>query len=273
MEGVASVEPFRIHVADEVLDDLQARLRRTRWPDQVAGIGWKQGTELGWLRHLVSYWTREFDWRIWEQRLNTLDHFTWDGIHFDDRPTASGRGRPPLLTRLESDVTPIVDDAELSDVERSYLAVNRGWDATERGYSAMQSTKPQTIGYGLNDSPAGLAAYVGEKWQSWSDVTPPDDFLCATLTLYWVTRTITSSMRDYCDNRWYPVDRAYVGTPTAFGVFADQSVSEGEPPRPYLERVYNIQRWTVFPHGGHFAPAEEPAAVAGDLITFFRDLN
>ena len=120
------------------------------------------------------------------------------------------------LTTLESDLTPIVDDAELSDVERSYLAVNRSWDATERGYSAIQSTKPQTIGYGLNDSPAGLAAYLGEKWHSWSDVTPPDDFLCATLTLYWVTQTITSSMRDYWDNRWYPVERSYVGTPTAF---------------------------------------------------------
>jgi hypothetical protein len=98
----------------------------------------------------------------------------------------------------------VVDDTELSDVERSYLAVSRGWDATERGYSAIQSTKPQTVGYGLNDSPAGLAAYVGEKWHSWSDVTPPDDFFCATLTLYWVTQTITSSMRDYWDNRWHP---------------------------------------------------------------------
>ena len=88
---------------------------------------------------------------------------------------------------------------------------------------------------------------------------------------HWVTQTITSSMRDYWDNRWFPVDRAYVDTPTAFGVFAHQTVSEGEPPRPYFERVYNIQRWTVFPHGGHFAPTEEPAAVAKDLMTFFRD--
>jgi hypothetical protein len=92
------VEPFRIHVADEVLDDLRARLRRTRWPDQVPGIGWKQGTELDWLRHLVSYWTREFDWRAWEQRLNTLDHFTWEGIHFVYRRAASGRGVPLILT-------------------------------------------------------------------------------------------------------------------------------------------------------------------------------
>ena len=102
---------------------------------------------------------------------------------------------------------------------------------------------------------------------------PPHDFLCATLTLYWVTQTVTTSMRDYWDNRRYPVDPAYVNTPTAFGVFAHETVSEGEPPRSYLERVYNIQRWTVFPRGGHFAPVEASAAVAGDLTAFFRDLS
>jgi pimeloyl-ACP methyl ester carboxylesterase len=358
------VESFRIHVADEVLDDLRARLRHTRWPDQIPGIGWGQGTELDWLRRLVSYWANEFDWRTWEHRLNTLSQFTWDGIHFVHQRAASGRGVPlilshgwpssfldyldmlpmledfdvvvpsllgygfsprPLdvginyryvaqrwhrlmtklgysrygaggndfgsgvstllavdhpesvigiyLTTLESDLTPKVDDAELSGTERSYLAVSQGWDVTERGYSAIQSTKPQTVGYGLNDSPAGLAAYLGEKWHSWSDVTPPDDFLCATLTLYWLTQTITSSMRDYWDNRWYPVHPTYVSAPTAFAVFAHQTVPEGEPPRSYLERLYNIRRWTVFPRGGHFAPVEEPAAVAGDLTAFFRDLS
>jgi pimeloyl-ACP methyl ester carboxylesterase len=358
------VKPFRIHVADEVLDDLRARLRHTRWPDQVPGIGWEQGTELVWLQRLVSYWADEFDWRAWERKLNALHHFTWEGIHFVHQRAASGRGvplilthgwpssfldyvdvlpmledfdvivpslpgygfspRPPKvginyqyvserwhrlmselgysrygaggydfgsgvttilaldhsdsvigihLTTLESDIAPVVDDAELSEAERLYLAANRAWSATERGYSAIQSTKPQTVGYGLNDSPAGLAAYLGEKWHSWSDVTPPDDFLCANLTLYWVTQTITSSMRDYWDNRRYPLNPAYVGTPTAFGVFAHETVPEGEPPRSYLERVYNIQRWTVFPRGGHFAPAEQPAAVAKDLAAFFRDLS
>ena len=356
------MEPFRIHVADEVLDDLRRRLRHTRWPDQVPGIGWEQGTELGWLQRLVSYWADEFDWRNWERKLSALHHFTWEGIHYVHQRAASGRGvplilthgwpssfldfvdmlpmleefdlvvpslpgygfspRPPEvginyryvserwhrlmnelgysrygacgndfgsgvstflaldhpdsviglhLTTLESDLTPEVDDAELSDEERSYLAVIRGWDATERGYSAIQSTKPQTVGYGLNDSPAGLAAYLGEKWRSWSDVTPSDDFLCATLTLYWVTQTITSSMRDYWDNHRYPAKPAYVGTPTAFCVLAHNTVSEGEPPRSYVERVYNIQRWTVFPRGGHFAAAEEPAATAADIIAFFRN--
>jgi pimeloyl-ACP methyl ester carboxylesterase len=362
IRGKSVLERFRIHVTEEVLDDLRARLRNTRWPDDVPDMGWKQGTDLHWLQHLVSYWTDKFNWRAWEQRLNTLDHFTWEGIHFLYKRATSGRGVPLILTHgwpssfldyidmlpmlddfdlvipslpgygfsprpahvgvnyryvselwhglmsklgysrygaggydfgagvttilavdhpesvtgiylttLESDLTPIVDDAELSNEERLFLSINRDWDATERGYSTIQSTKPQTLGYGLNDSPAGLAAYIGEKWHSWSDVTPSADFLCATLTLYWVTQTVTSSMRDYWDNRWYPPDRAYVGTPTGFGVFAHQTVPEGEPPRSYLERVYNIQRWTVFPRGGHFAPVEQPAAVAAELATFFCD--
>jgi len=358
------IEPFRINVADGALDDLGTRLRQTRWPEQVPGVGWTQGTELKWLQRLVSYWMHQFDWRAWERRLNELSHFTWEGIHFVHQRAASGNGvplilthgwpgsfldymemlpmlehfdvvvpslpgygfsaRPPIagvnyryvserwhglmcalgygrygasgydfgsgvttilaldhpesvmgiqITTLESDLAPAVDELELTDAERSYLAVSRDWDKTERGYSAIQSTKPQTVGYGLNDSPAGLAAYLGEKWYSWSDSTPSDDFLCATLTLYWVTQTITSSMRDYWDNRWHPVDATYVGTPTAFGVFSHETVPEGEPPRAYLERLYNIQRWTVFPRGGHFAPVEETAAVAGELKAFFRDLR
>jgi pimeloyl-ACP methyl ester carboxylesterase len=177
------------------------------------------------------------------------------------------------LTTLESDLAPVVNDAEVTDVERAYLEVNRRWDQTERGYSAIQSTKPQTVGYGLNDSPAGLAAYLGEKWHSWSDVTPTDDFLCATFTLYWITQTITSSMRDYWDNRWHPVEPAYVNTPTGFGVFAQQKVPEGELPRAYLERLYNIQRWNVFARGGHFAPTEQPEAVANDMTAFFHGLS
>jgi pimeloyl-ACP methyl ester carboxylesterase len=177
------------------------------------------------------------------------------------------------LTTLESDIAPLVDEAELSDAERLYVARNQAWSTTERGYSAIQSTKPQTVGYGLNDSPAGLAAYLGEKWHSWSEVTPSADFLCATLTLYWATQTVTTSMRDYWDNRRYPVNPVHVNTPTAFAVFAQEKVPEGEPPRSYLERVYNIRRWTVFPRGGHFAPVEAPAVVAGDLSAFFHDLS
>jgi hypothetical protein len=92
------VEPFRIDVADEVLDDLRARLRQTRWPDQVPGIGWRQGTELNWLQRRVSYWADKFDWRVWERRLNAFSHFAWEGIHFVYQRAASGRGIRLILT-------------------------------------------------------------------------------------------------------------------------------------------------------------------------------
>lgn len=355
------MEPFSIAVPDQVLDDLRSRLLDARWPDQIAGIGWDQGTELGWLRRLTSFWANEFDWRAWERRLNAHEHFIADGIHVMRRRAAAGNGIPLILTHgwpgsfldyldmlpllpgfdvvipslpgygfsrrppeigvnyrwtaarwhrlmgelgysryavgggdfgagvstfmaidrpqaviglhlTTPELTPEVDEAELSEAERAYLAVRRGWDSKERGYSAIQSTKPQTVGYGLNDSPLGLAAYLGEKWHSWSDATPSDDHLCATLTLYWVTGSITSSMRDYWDNRRFPCPLSYVGTPTAFACFANSKVPEGEPPREHLVRLYNISRWTVFPRGGHFAPAEQPEAVAADLTAFFSGL-
>jgi pimeloyl-ACP methyl ester carboxylesterase len=169
----------------------------------------------------------------------------------------------------------------LSEAERVYLAQNRRWSNVERGYSAIQSTRPQTVGYGLNDSPAGLSAWILEKWRSWSDCGGElesrfsRDFLLTLVTLYWVTQTITSSMRDYYDDRWFgtavgPQD--FVDVPTAVAVFAREFVPEGEPPRDWAERLYNVRRWTPMPRGGHFAAAEEPELLARDIATFFADL-
>ena len=76
------MEPLWIHIADELLEDLRTRLHQTRWPEQIPGIGWEQGTELDWLRRLVSYWAHEFDWRARAHKRNALHHFTWEGIHF-----------------------------------------------------------------------------------------------------------------------------------------------------------------------------------------------
>jgi pimeloyl-ACP methyl ester carboxylesterase len=145
----------------------------------------------------------------------------------------------------------------------------------------VQSTRPQTLGYGLNDSPAGLAAWVLDKWRSWSDSGGDldarfgRDALLTMLTLWWATGSITSSMRDYYDNRWHgtpigPDD--FVRAPTAMAVFANEFVPEGQPPRSWYERLYNIQRWTVYPRGGHFAAAEEPDLLASDIAEFFADL-
>jgi pimeloyl-ACP methyl ester carboxylesterase len=125
-----------------------------------------------------------------------------------------------------------------------------------------------------------LAAWILEKWRSWTDSHGDldgrfaRDFLLTTVTIYWATQTITTSMRDYYDNRWSgttigPDD--FVETPTAVAVFPYQFVPEGEPPREWAERLYHVRRWTLMPRGGHFAPIEEPELVARDIAEFFAN--
>src|SRR5205823_5187465 len=384
--GVVSVEPFRIHVDEAVLADLRARIRATRWPDQVPGIGWTQGTELGYLRGLLDHWAAGFDWPAREAELNRYRHVrvTLDGvrIHAVHARAPGGDGVPLLLTHgwpsafvellplvpLLTDPTahgidgPAFDlvlpslpgygfserpartgvnyrytaglwhrlmralgherygvgggdfgagvatlmaldepgpvlgvhlstmelapytgpgAPPLTSAEQAYLAQNNDWAARERGYSLIQSTKPQTVGYGLTDSPAGLAAWIVEKWRSWSDCGGDldrrfsRDFLLTLLTIYWATGTITSSMRDYHDNRWHPVglrpaDRVRV--PTGFAVFAHEFEPEGEPPREWAQRLYDVVRWTPMPRGGHFAAAEESQLLARDIAAFFAGI-
>ncbi len=170
--------------------------------------------------------------------------------------------------------TPPFVDAPATAAEHEYLEAVAAWDAVERGYSSIQSTKPQTVAYGLNDSPAGLAAWIVEKWRSWShDLERIDrDVLLTNLTIFWATETIASSMRDYYDERWHdhamgPDD--HIAVPTAVALFANELVSEGTPPREWAERLFNVVRWTRMPRGGHFAPAEEPELLARDIAEFF----
>jgi len=381
-----TVEPFTVRVDEEVLDDLRQRIRRTRWPDQVPDIDWRQGTELSYLRSLLDYWADGFDWRTQERELNRYHHVLveidgvrvhavheraqhgtglplilshgWpsafieylplvpyltdpaahgiDGPAFDvvipslpgygfsERPARTGvnyryvaglwhrlmnelgysrygahggdfgsgvaalmaldNPAPVIgihLSNLDIGPEPLPGSARLTQAEEAYLTLRSAWDDAERGYSAIQSTKPQTLGYGLTDSPAGLAAWIMEKWRSWTDSGGDldsrfsRDFLLTLLTIYWATRTITPSMRDYYDNRWHrvelgPDDRIRV--PTGIALFAHQFVFEGEPPREWVERRYDVHRWTPMPRGGHFAPAEEPELVARDIAAFFGSL-
>jgi pimeloyl-ACP methyl ester carboxylesterase len=380
------VEPFTIQVDESVLDDLRRRIRQTRWPDQLPGIGWEQGTELSYLRELLADWADRFDWRAQERELNRLSHYRaeldglsihfihqrgkgaapiplvlthgWPssflellplvpllcdpaahgidtpafdvvipslpGYGFSDRPrrtgvtvqytarlwdqlmhglgyehyaacggdfgcgvaTFLGRDHPDSLIGLHLstlDVAPYSGPGSrpLSEAETAYIERNRAWWQAESGYKAIQATKPQTAGYGLNDSPAGLAAWLIEKWRSWSDCGGDierrfsRDFLLSTLTLYWVTETITSSMRYYYDDRRFgpigPDD--FVSVPTAVALFPNEYVPEGSPPREWAERLYNICRWTEMPHGGHFAAQEEPGLLAQDMGTFFSGLQ
>jgi pimeloyl-ACP methyl ester carboxylesterase len=173
------------------------------------------------------------------------------------------------------------ESSSLTEAEQTYVVQVKRWDVSERGYSAVQSTRPQTLGYALNDSPAGLAAWVLEKWRAWSDSGGDldgrfsRDFLLTMLTLYWATESITPSMRDYFDNRWHGAgldSRARVQVPTGFANFDQNFVSEGAPPKEWVERLYNLRQWSPMPCGGHFAPAEEPELLARDIAKLFSGI-
>jgi pimeloyl-ACP methyl ester carboxylesterase len=168
-----------------------------------------------------------------------------------------------------------------SPAEAAYLAESEGWWRAEGGYKAIQSTRPQTLGYGLTDSPAGLAAWIAEKWRTWTDSGGDLDrhigreFLLELLTIYWATATIAPSMRDYFDNRWHGVDLGpedVVAVPTAIAGFVHQFVSEGQPPPEWARRLYRVHRWTPMPRGGHFAPVEQPELLARDIAAFFGSI-
>ena len=145
-------------------------------------------------------------------------------------------------------------------------------------YQEIQGTKPQSLGWALNDSPAGLAAWIVEKFQGWTDNdgSPESaidrDAMLTNITLYWVTQTITSSIRIYYESRHAPTLRPvpYVQVPTAGAIFPKEIYFT---PRAWAESRYNIVRWTVMPRGGHFAALEEPDLLVDDVRAFFRELR
>jgi hypothetical protein len=131
------------------------------------------------------------------------------------------------------------------------------------------------LAYGLNDSPVGLCAWILEKFNSWSDnnghvenVFTKEELL-ANITLYWVTQTIYSSVHIYYENRMKPMifnDGDYIKLPVAFAQFPKELPT---PPRLWVEKGYNIRRWTGMPAGGHFAAMEQPKLLAKDIVDFF----
>jgi microsomal epoxide hydrolase len=167
-----------------------------------------------------------------------------------------------------------------TDEERSYVAELKYWMGEEQGYGVIQGTKPQTLAYGLTDSPIGLAAWIVEKFRTWSDCggdverRVSKDVLLTNVMLYWVTGAINSSFWPYWARRHepWPVNaQTPVRVPTAYASFPKEIL---HPPRSWVEPVYpNIRRWTTMPSGGHFAALEEPEALAADIRGFFRELR
>jgi pimeloyl-ACP methyl ester carboxylesterase len=382
-----AVEPFKIEVSDSDLDDLRARLERTRWPDELPGTGWDYGSNLDYIKELVDYWRTKFDWRAQEQLINSFSHFKTDvdglGIHFihekgkgpNPMPLIVTHGWPGTFFEMHKIISLLSDPAshggdaddafdivvpsmpgygfsdhpaergldvlyvgelwaklmsnnlgyqrfgaqggdwgasvtaklgfshpdkiigihstsvtrptpylgpgtrELSEAEKSTIQHRTDWQESEGGYAHIQGTKPQTLSYGLNDSPVGLAAWIVEKYRTWSDCGGnvesrfTKDELLTTVTIYWVTQSIGSSAKLYYEtNRkpWNLKQGERIEVPCGIASFPGENTV---PLREWAERSYNIQHWTDMPSGGHFAALEEPVNLVEDIRKFFRPLR
>ena len=167
-----------------------------------------------------------------------------------------------------------------SPEEEQYFKTLQHWLKEETGYQQIQGTKPQTLAFALTDSPAGLAAWIAEKFRSWSDCdgVPENaisrDRMLANIALYWFTGAIGSSFWPYygrVHSTWPLSPSQPVTVPTGYAAFPKEIIV---PPRAIAEKTYtNIQRLTVMKKGGHFAAMEQPAALAHEIQQFFRELR
>jgi microsomal epoxide hydrolase len=179
------------------------------------------------------------------------------------------------LLALPRDVAAIETSTE---EERRYLAELATFLKEETGYQWIQGTRPQTLAFGLSDSPSGLAAWIVEKFRAWTDNdgTPDSavdrDRMLANISLYWFTGCIGASFHPYyarMHGSW-PIDRP-IDVPTGYCQFPKEIL---RPPRSIAARLYrNIQRWTEHPRGGHFAALEQTETLAREVRAFFRPLR
>jgi pimeloyl-ACP methyl ester carboxylesterase len=173
----------------------------------------------------------------------------------------------------------IFDPPGLTEEEVASMARRAAWLEQEGGYSHVQATKPDVLGPALNDSPVGLAAWIIDKFRSWSDCDGnlerrfTKDELLTTISLYWFTRSMPSAIRIYWEGKQRPLKFSAaerVNVPVAVAHFRHEIPI---PPRSYVERGYNVVRWTEFDRGGHFAAMEEPELLAQDIRAFAKSLT
>jgi pimeloyl-ACP methyl ester carboxylesterase len=377
-----AVSPFRIAVPDEVLADLNSRLRNTRWPEAELVDDWSQGAPLQWIKDVCKYWADQYDWRKREAALNRFAQFTTDidglGIHFIHVRSPHPQAMPLIVTHgwpgsvvefhkvIEPLVDPVAHGGNAADafhvvcpslpgfgfsakptatgwgVDRiarswamlmdrlgyiSYGAQGGDWGSAvttalgaqdadhcvgihitlamsarpnvqgdptpeearalkgiqyyadwDSGYSKQQSTRPQTLGYALTDSPSGQAAWILEKFWAWTDCAghPENIFtrdeLLDNVMLYWVTASAASSARLYWES-FGPKNRTAhkVKVPTGVAVFPKEIVT---PVRKWMEAGYpNITHWSEMSKGGHFAAFEQPELFVREVRDFFRKLR
>lgn len=229
----------------------------------VADLWAKLMTGLGYARFGVQ----GGDWGSWISGATALRHpERVVGLHLNY-----------ISTRFRPAIGP--NDPPLSDEEKEYVARITKWLDAEGGYIAIQGTKPLTLSYALTDSPAGLAAWIVEKFRSWSDcqLLPDEaltkDEMITDLMLYWLTGTAHSSIRFYSESRENPFHLAAGQrvTPPCGVVHLPKELPM--PPRSWAERAFNVVHWSSLPRGGHFAAWEQPELLAQDIRDFFRPLR
>jgi pimeloyl-ACP methyl ester carboxylesterase len=199
-----------------------------------------------------------------------------------------GFAHPEKLTGIHLNMMPMRRDiawtkrglsGEPSPEERRYLEQLQNWVTEEYGYSYIQGTRPQTLAYAMTDSPAGLAAWIVEKFRRWSgggdlDALFSKDQLLANISLYWFTGAIGSSFWPYyarMHEPWPIPDEAKITVPTGYAEFPSENV---QPPPSVAGRVFaDIRRWSVMKKGGHFAALQAPRALSEDVLAFFSDLR
>ncbi len=172
------------------------------------------------------------------------------------------------------------NEPSMTEAEKLFASTVSEWEREEGAYDAIQSTRPQTAAYGLNDSPVGLMAWIVEKWRAWTD---PDgniedyfskDELLTNVMIYWATETANSSMRSYYERahdtrRLKSDERILVPTGVAL---TTEPVERA--PREWAQRRYaDLRRWTEFSSGGHFLAAENPELLANEIRDFFRQFR
>lgn len=226
---------------------------------------------------------------LWRQLMSGLGYFRFGAQGGDwgaSVSTALGLSCPQQIIGLHLNYIPgsykpwlDASTPELSATEQEFLDDASRWFEAEGGYSAVQRTKPQTVAYGLNDSPIGLAAWIVEKFREWGDCDGEvekrftRDELLTNVMIYWLSESIGSSMRLYYEGRLRPMHfkkGERVNAPCGVVRFRKEAPF---PPREWVDRGYNIQRWTEIPTGGHFAALEEPELLVKDIRTFFRALR
>jgi microsomal epoxide hydrolase len=379
------IKPFKLNIPEKTLQEIYTKVKNYQWHEMPEEGGWKDGSNLDYMKEISSYWVKDFNWRKHETKINKFTNITtivddiemhfihekgsgsnptplllmhgWPGsivefLHIIEKlahpekfggniedafdviaPSLPGFGfsaRPskPIGPRK---MAAILNKLMIENLEyENYLAQGGDWGATianwigydhsksckaihincltmrhpdgpqtkqeeewqqrfntdqimQDGYRTQQATKPQTLSYGMMDSPVGIAAWIIEKMYSWSDLKDNNiesvyskDTLLANIMVYVVTKTFNTATWIYYGRReeggrFFPKDFKKMEIPTAAAIFPAE-MSEW-PPKSYVDRMFNITQWTEMPRGGHFAALEEPELLVIDLVKFSRTVR